>query len=68
MALMTYSTKRLTEELQRSVALRSAASKKTGQMAPLPQGRFEVSPDVVAYVQKMRDYREQAKTVRIGRY
>lgn len=68
MALMTYSSKRLTEELQRSVELRNATHKSTQSAAPLPQGRFEVSPDVVAYVQKMRSYREQAKSVRVGRY
>jgi hypothetical protein len=68
MALMTYSTKRLTEELQRSVALRSTSSKNSGQSASLPQVRFEVSPEAAAYVQKMRTYREQAKSVRVGRY
>ena len=68
MALMTYSTKRLTEELQKSVQLRNTSDKNNSLSAPLPQGRFEVSPDVVAYVQKMREYREQAKSVRVGRY
>lgn len=68
MALMTYSTKKLTEELQKSVALRNVAQKSGSNTVHLPQGRFEVSPDVVAYVQKMRDYREQSKTVRVGRY
>jgi len=68
MALMTYSTKKLTEELQKSVALRNAAEKRGTPTVHLPQGRFEVSPDVVAYVQRMRAYREQAKTVRMGRY
>ena len=68
MALMTYSTQRLTEELQRSVALRSTSGKNSGQAAPLPQGRFEVSPEATAYVQRMRAYRERAKSVRVGRY
>lgn len=68
MALMTYSTKRLTEELQRSVALRSTSGKSDSQSVSLPQGRFEVSPEATAYVQKMRTYREQAKSVRVGRY
>jgi hypothetical protein len=68
MALMTYSTKRLTEELQRSVALRGTTTKNACQTAPLPQGRFEVSSEATAYVNKMRTYREQAKSVRIGRY
>jgi len=68
MALMTYSTKRLTEELQRSVELRNTAQKSADRPEPLPQGRFEASADVVAYVQKMRAYREQAKSVRVGRY
>ncbi len=68
MALMTDSTQKLTEELQRSVALRNKAQENAAHAAPLLQGRFEVSADVVAYVEKMRAYREQAKTVRVGRY
>jgi hypothetical protein len=68
MALMTYSTKRLAQELQRSVELRSTTSKNAAETAHVPQGRFEVSSEAAAYVNKMRPHREQAKSVRVGRY
>lgn len=64
----TYSTSKLTEELQKAVASRKQGLQSATMAKSLPQGRFEISSDVTTYLQKMRTYRAQARTVRVGQY
>ncbi len=56
----------LERELQRAVAART-----THASLVLPaklEGAYRVSPEVAAYLQRMAEYRERAKTVRVGSY
>jgi hypothetical protein len=65
---MSYSIQKLTDELQKAVAMRGTKQQTSAPNTALPKGRFEISPEVTDYLRKMRTYREQSRTVRIGRY
>jgi len=65
---MSYSMQKLTEELQRAVAMRGTKQQTQLPTAALPKGCFEISREVNDYLRKMRAYRDQSRTVRIGRY
>ena len=65
---MSYSMQKLTDELQKAVAMRGTKQQASASKKALPNGRFEISPEVTDYLRKMRSYREQSRTVRIGRY
>ena len=59
-------TKTLAHELQKAVASRPAANVATPP--PVIRGEYRVSPEVTDYLKKMHDYRQRAKTVRVGSY
>jgi len=65
---MSYSMQKLTEELQKAVAMRGTNQPTPLCNAALPKGRFEISREVNDYLHKMRAYRDRSRTVRIGRY
>jgi len=65
---MSYSMQKLTEELQKAVAMRGTNQQAPASKTELPKARFEISPEVADYLRKMRTYREQSRSVRIGRY
>lgn len=65
---MTESTRKLTEELQKAVALRAKQAQGSPQTPILIKGRYEVSAGIVEYLKKMRDYRAKSQTVRVGQY
>ena len=64
--MTSYATKKLTQELQKAVASRPAST----VASPLPEisGQYRVSPEVTSYLQKMSEYRQRAKTIRVGNY
>ncbi|MDP1579182.1 MAG: hypothetical protein Q8M02_02820 [Candidatus Didemnitutus sp.] len=64
--MTSYATKKLESELQKAVASRNATTS-TVLPSKLP-GEYRVSPEIAAYLKRMSDYRERAKTVRIGSY
>jgi len=64
--MTSYATKKLTQELQKAVASRPATNVATPP--PVIRGEYRVSPEVAGYLQKMSDYRQRAKTVRVGSY
>ena len=66
---MTYASTVLTQELQRAV--KNRVENQTGPTAvPLPPRslNYQVSIQAKEYLERLRIYREQAKTVRVGRY
>jgi hypothetical protein len=66
---MTYASTVLTQELQRAV--KNRVENQTGPTAvPLPPRslNYQVSTQAKEYLESLRIYREQAKTVRVGRY
>ena len=65
---MSYSMQKPTEELQKAVAMRGTNQQAPASKTILPKARFEISPEVADYLRKMRTYREQSRSVRIGRY
>ena len=64
--MTSYATNKLTEELQKAVASRPASPVATPP--PAIRGEYRVSPEVASYLQKMSEYRQRAKTVRVGSY
>lgn len=64
--MTSYATKKLERELQKAVASRTANASPV-LPAKLP-GKYRVSPEVASYLKRMSDYREHAKTVRVGSY
>ncbi|MBI2511767.1 MAG: hypothetical protein HYV96_07310 [Opitutae bacterium] len=64
--MSSYATKKLESELQKAVASRNANAS-TVLPSKLP-GEYRVSPEVAGYLKRMSDYREKAKTVRVGSY
>lgn len=65
---MTESTRKWTEELQEAVELRAKQAQGSPQTPMLIKGRYEVSAEVVEYLQKMQDYRAKAQAVRLLQY
>lgn len=67
---MTYASSVLTSELQRAVKSRGdsdvTTAAKNGQ-APR-QLQYTVSQEAHEHLQRLRDYRERAKDVRVGNY
>jgi hypothetical protein len=66
---MTYASTVLTQELQRAV--KNRVENQTGPaVIPLPPRslNYQVSTQAKEYLERLRIYREQAKTVRVGRY
>ena len=66
--MISESTRRLTEELQKAVALREINGPGSSTAPVLIAGRYEVSAEITAYLQRMREYRAKARTVRVGQY
>lgn len=58
----------LMEELQKAVALRNPGQQSNLSSGKMIHDHYEVSPEAAAYIEKIRAYREQAKSVRIGSY
>ena len=66
--MISESTRRLTEELQKAVTLREISGNSASTEPVLIVGRYEVSTEVATYLQRMRDYRAKARMVRVGQY
>ncbi len=64
--MTSYATKKLERELQKAVASRNANA--SAELPSKLSGEYRVSPEVANYLKRMSDYRERAKTVRVGSY
>lgn len=64
---MTYSTKQLTEGLQKLAERPPEFQKSSGVPAPDPQ-RMELSPEIDRFIQRRREYIEKTRSVSLGSY
>lgn len=66
---MTYASTVLTRELQRAVKNRVDAQLPAKALASAPRSlEYKVSAEARAHLERLRNYREQAKHVRVGTY
>lgn len=65
---MSYATQTLTKELQKALASRTEAGSPRTDRGFLATTTYNVSSEVENYLQKMNEYRERAKQVRVGSY
>ncbi|HLP01132.1 MAG TPA: hypothetical protein VK163_03840 [Opitutaceae bacterium] len=65
---MSSAYNKLTEELQRAVAQRTAPQSGSTQTLQQRAATYRMSDDAADYLRRLADYRARTRTVRVGQY